>query len=144
MLFIYRSMPSYLPLFDVCSFSPFLANTHICLFQISICFCASIFRRLCVSVHPPNIFTYVNAHLSLHPSLFASRVCPLVLLAWCLMEPVPHTSPLRDPAAMEPLIHQSPCSWQETDSRGTVPTGRLQPRWVMGQVRACVSPLPRV
>lgn len=51
------------------------------------------------------------------------------------MEPVPHTGPLRDPAGatMEPLIHQSPCIWQETDPRGTIPPGRLEPRWLTGQ-----------
>lgn len=53
------------------------------------------------------------------------------------MEPVPHTGPLRSPtgAAMEPLIHQSPCSWQETDPRGTVPPGQLEPRWLTGPQR---------
>lgn len=72
------------------------------------------------SVHSPDIFTYVNALLFLHPSLAASRVCPLVLLAWCLMEPVPYTSPLRHPAgaAAEPQIHQSAGSWQGIDSEG--------------------------
>lgn len=50
------------------------------------------------------------------------------------MEPVRHAGPLRDPAeaAMEPLIHQSPCSWQETDPGGTVPAGHLEPRWLTG------------
>lgn len=138
-LFIYLSafLPSSLwclfiqSFLDQSAYMPFFK-------KISIWYCASIPWCLCVcqSVYP-NIFTYINAHLFLHPSLFASRACPLVLLAWCLMEPVPHTGPLRSPtgAAMEPLIHQSPCSWQETDPRGTVPPGQLEPRWLTGPQR---------
>lgn len=91
----------------------------------------------CLSLHLLNMFPGTYAHLSLHRSLFPSRACPLVLLAWCSMEPVPHAGPLGDPAeaAVEPLIHQSPCSWQETDPRGTISAGRLEPRWLMGQER---------
>lgn len=51
-------------------------------------------------------------------------------------------------AATEPLIHQSPCSWQETDPRGKIPAGRLEPRWLTGQQREreerqveCTGPL---
>lgn len=68
---------------------------RICLFQISICICAAIPRHVGILVHPPNTI-HLCKHATLHTSLSSSRVCPLVLLAWCLMEHVPHTGPLRD------------------------------------------------
>lgn len=63
--------------------------------SLSICICAMIVWHLGISVHLPNTI-HLCKHTTLHPSLSSSRVCPLVLLAWCLMEPVPHTGPLRD------------------------------------------------
>lgn len=60
------------------------------------------------------LFTYVNTRLSPSFLLSSSRVCPLVLLAWCLMEPVPHTGPLRDYARANHRSCDSSishCSW---------------------------------
>lgn len=80
--------------------------------------------HLGISVHPPNTI-HLCKHTTLHPSLPSSRVCPLVLLAWCLMEPVPHTGPLRDYAGANHRSCDSSISLQLALTRG----GELCPCW---------------
>lgn len=77
------------------------------------------------------LFTYVNTR-RYHPSLSPSRVGPLVLLAWCLMEPVPHTGPLRDYAGANHRFCDSSISLQ------------LALTWGGGVLRPCWKPAAKV
>lgn len=84
-------------------------------FSADVYFCAVIVWYLCISAHLPNTI-HLCKHTTLSPSflLSSSRVCPLVLLAWYLMEPVPHTGPLRDYAGANHRSCDSSisgCSW---------------------------------
>lgn len=65
--YLFSTMPSYLPLFHVCPFSLFLTNLHICHFQISSCFFASIFWCLCVSVSLSTKHSHLYKHTPLPP-----------------------------------------------------------------------------
>lgn len=73
--------------------------------------------HLGISVHPHNTI-HLCKHTTVRPSLYFSRVCPLVLLAWCLMEPVPHTGPLRDYAGANHRSCDSSISLQLALTRG--------------------------
>lgn len=93
--------------------------------------CVVIIWHLCISAHLPNTI-HLCKHTTLSPSflLSSSRVCPLVLLAWCLMEPVPHTGPLRDYAganhrSCDSSISRYSWHWREGLCPGWKPAAKV-------------------